>query len=232
MIDTRMISRIAGRDIDPSEMDGMWRQTVSGKRVNPLTLTVADISIVDVAHGLAAKNRFGGQTRPLMNVAHHSVLVSQLCDSKLSGLLHDGKEAYTWDMPRPVKDALRLAGVTVFDEIEDHVQRVVCEKFRIPFEVPEDVQRADDMVCCMEGEALFGDMASHRDWSMTSVTHPCVWPACLVPWSPEESVKQFLRAFDLLTRPRRGMIPVRNPEHLVDPSYFDKLTVKKKEGGS
>lgn len=223
------LERILGRKVNPEEVAMMWSQTVSGRRVNPLTLSPDEVSIADIAQGLAAKNRFNGQTRPLLTVAQHSVMVAQRCTSKLQGLMHDASEAYTWDLPRPVKKMLRLAGITIFDEIEQHVHLVICERFGIPPEIPEDVHAADVEVCCTEGEYFFGNMAAHRDWEWTHASTPCIWPPNIVAWTPEAARAEFERAFYLLTRSRRGMDPVRDPARLVDPSWFEKLTIKKEE---
>ncbi len=201
------LSRLAGREVTAESLADCWQQTPTGKRVNALTLRPEDVSSVDIAYALAGKNKFNSWAWPPYSVAQHSVLVAQNCESKLEGLLHEARKAYCFDVPGPIKQALRVAGITIVDEIEDHVHRVICEKFKIPVEEPEDVREADLKLGAAEGEAFFGDTPAHLDWKIRKATSPCLWPACIVPWTPEQSRVQFLRAFDLLTRHRRNMEP-------------------------
>lgn len=90
-----------------------------------------DVDPRDVAHGLAMKCRFNGQTQVFYSVAQHSVLLYEHVrrlpvDPYVSRslLIHDAAEAYLPDVPRPIKQAL-----VGFKEMEDRVSRAVYRRF-------------------------------------------------------------------------------------------------------
>lgn len=108
-----------------------WIMTSTGRVFYPLSPNAADVEIRDIAHALAAVNRFNGHTREPYSVAQHSVLVSMEYDDgdpdrALAALLHDASEAYLCDVPRPLKlspafGPYRLA--------EQRLQQVIFDKF-------------------------------------------------------------------------------------------------------
>lgn len=85
--------------------------------------------IRDLAHHLAAVNRFAGAARLPYSVAQHSVLVSKLAGlasqpplTCLFALLHDAHEAIIGDIPEPV--ARYLFGEDPFNPLTDLKQRL------------------------------------------------------------------------------------------------------------
>lgn len=81
--------------------------TVSGQH---LTLDSGAPTIEDMALGLSRIPRFGGQTLvPSWSVAHHSLVVERMArdflepELELYGLLHDGHEMMTEDIPTTFK---------------------------------------------------------------------------------------------------------------------------------
>jgi uncharacterized protein len=70
---------------------------------------------------------------------------------KLFGLLHDASEAYLADLPRPVK-----AGLPEYKAIETNVERVIAEKFELPFPMPPEVKAADQALLKDEVFSFFG----------------------------------------------------------------------------
>lgn len=92
------------------------------------------IELLDIAVALSRVPRFVGHTHHFYSVAEHSILVSELSrrrtDSeriKLLALLHDAAEAYTSDIPTPVKQFLKPA----IKDIENKIQTAIYKRFNL-----------------------------------------------------------------------------------------------------
>lgn len=119
--------------------------TWSGGYIDPLDPNPLDINLADVAHALARLCRYNGHVEGFLSVARHSIWVSERVWSEtgdttlaLSGLLHDGAEAYLSDVPRPVKR--QLAEFQAYDAAMDEA---VMRAFGLPFPIPAEVMDAD-----------------------------------------------------------------------------------------
>jgi hypothetical protein len=131
---------------------GDWIQTYTGKLFWPLDPQKDEIDIEDIAHALSNICRFTGHVKDFYSVAQHSLLVSDLCQSnKLSGLLHDGSEAYICDIARPVK---RLDEMRSYREVEKIVQTAIFSAFSLEYPEPREVKQADDWAVFIEANAL------------------------------------------------------------------------------
>ena len=126
-----------------SKEEVVWIETITGRHVNPLNLKDDDICIEDIAKPLSQLCRFVGQCSRLYTVGQHSIHVADLVANELldeykngmlspghnrtclAALLHDASEAYTNDISRPVKYAVKG-----FKEIED----VIIGKVMIHFD--------------------------------------------------------------------------------------------------
>lgn len=123
--------------------------TYSGRLFSPLAPKPEDISILDIAHGLANVCRYGGQCKTFYSVAQHSVLVAKYVSSKNAkwGLLHDASEAYIGDIIHPLKVTEQY---DTYREIEDRLMAVICERFDLELEQPEEVKEYDLIVRATE----------------------------------------------------------------------------------
>jgi hypothetical protein len=109
-----------------------------------------EITVEDIAHGLAQTCRFAGQCNAFFSVAEHSVLVSQVVRrSKLAALFHDAAEAFVGDMSGPLK---RL--VPEYKAIEKRIERAIFLRLGIEWPPPPEVKRADHSVMAAEQEVL------------------------------------------------------------------------------
>jgi hypothetical protein len=117
-----------------------WIQTYTGRQFWPLDPRPEEVFIEDIAWQLAGQNRWKGASRVLINIAHHSLIVSGMCDPDyaLQGLLHDATEAYLGDMAGPVK-----SGLPDFCRAEQHLWTVIAERFGVPVEMHPSVVKAD-----------------------------------------------------------------------------------------
>lgn len=124
-------------------------KTFSG-RVDPLNPDPEEIVIEDIAHALSRQCRYNGHCNGFLSVARHSIWVSDLLfndghdpRTQLSGLLHDAAEAYLGDLVRPLK---HTPFGQMYLEAEGKIEAVICEKFGVPYPIPEVVMAADNYI--------------------------------------------------------------------------------------
>lgn len=136
-----------------------WIQTYTGKQFWPLDPKEEDIDIIDIAHALSMKCRYGGHSKTFYSVAEHSIFVSSYCPNKykLEGLLHDATEGYLPDVVRPLKQHL-----TGFKQIEDNMARIIAKCFNLIYPFPEEVKRIDTAILGDEKRFLMADEPA--DW--------------------------------------------------------------------
>lgn len=115
----------------------------SGKYVDVTNLTEDDICLEDIAHALALKCRWNGNTQGFFSILSHTMIVqSLLTDSKntLEALLHDAHEAYLFDIPAPYKI---LEPFKPLVELENKIQDLINKKYGIETCNIPDVKQAD-----------------------------------------------------------------------------------------
>ncbi|MBQ3077477.1 MAG: phosphohydrolase [Clostridia bacterium] len=83
---------------------------VSGRKIDLLTFSAADVCLKDIAHALSLQCRAGGHFLRFYSVAQHSLNCEAEAAARrlpprtrLAALLHDAGEAYLSDLIRPVK---------------------------------------------------------------------------------------------------------------------------------
>lgn len=186
-----------------AERIGDWIQVYTGGRFYPLDPRLEEIHIEDIAHALAHQCRFSGHVREFWSVAQHSTLVSHHCDPThaLWGLLHDAAEAYLVDLPRPVKQSLRAAGITVFDALEQQIMEAVCARFGLTMPQPQSVDTADVLLLVTEARDLMAPLAP--GWQHTEANGFRALPERLIPVGPAEAEAMFLERFEELTHTER-----------------------------
>jgi hypothetical protein len=165
---------------------GDWMQTFTGRQFWPLDPRSDEVVIEDIANSLAMQCRFGGHCLSFYSVAEHSVLLSRLVapEHAMWALLHDGSEAYCTDVPRPLKRF--LAG---YAAVEAAIMAAICERFGLPFEMPEEVKIADTRILSDEAAQIMA-------------TPPVPWSTQQTPfgvrlhcWSPARASNEFLDRF-------------------------------------
>jgi hypothetical protein len=120
--------------------------SATGRRIDPANPRPGDISIEDIAIGLARERRFRGNTKRPYNVAQHSWIVESLLTKEMktleslqglspsamnlrakAALLHDASEAYIGDIITPIKELLND-----YKELEDRWMQAIAKKFMLP----------------------------------------------------------------------------------------------------
>jgi 5'-deoxynucleotidase YfbR-like HD superfamily hydrolase len=165
--------------------DHRWIQTYTGRCFFPLNPEVSAISIVDIAHALSMKCRFGGHCNSFYSVAQHSIEVANLiapASDRVYGLLHDAAEAYLPDVCSPIK---RDVYVTVppsdveieFNFLEERLLSAVARRFKLDHQMLMTLPKeADRIMLATEQRDIMGKC-------------PQLWPQTLNVTPREEVVK-------------------------------------------
>jgi uncharacterized protein len=172
-----------------------WMQVFSGKRFYPLDPAPHDVDIVDIAHALAMKCRFGGHCKQFYSVAQHSVLVARHASQEdaLRALLHDAHEAYSpfGDVPRPIKNAEPALKQRIA-QIEDRLDLAIAAKFGLPTPIKNKaIDILDNRILHDEREHVM--VPTNDEWS---VPYGPLGLASIPEWSPLRARAEFLSFYD------------------------------------
>ena len=144
-----------------------WQRMLSGRRLDLLNPSPADIEIGDIAHGLARVARWNGQTHGThaFSVAQHAVIVEEIAASlapewprewRLAALLHDAPEYVIGDLISPFKAALGID----YKTFENRLLMAIHRRFGIgetlPGAVTERIKAADRIAAYYEATRLAG----------------------------------------------------------------------------
>jgi len=162
-------------NIDPRPMDPRpmtpHLNTYTNRRVNPLALKRTDVSVVDIAHGLALCNRFAGHTSEPISVAQHSVWVSKLVEgtgAEMQALFHDASEAYLGDVTKWLKGSPTMAA---YREAEERTSATILSALGLSTVLSPAVKDADKVMVCWEAEQ---GIRGFFDYEMPPGYHPVV----------------------------------------------------------
>ncbi|MGI9403040.1 MAG: hydrolase [Hyphomicrobium sp.] len=144
-----------------------WQRMLSGRRLDLLYPSPADIEIDDIAHGLARVARWNGQTLGdhAFSVAQHTLLVEEIANARnqnwppswrLATLLHDAPEYVVGDLISPFKNAIGLD----YKAFELRLLAAIHVRFGLPAQLPETIQTeikaADRIAAFYEATGLAG----------------------------------------------------------------------------
>jgi uncharacterized protein len=144
-----------------------WQRMLSGRRLDLLDPSPADIAIEDIAHGLARVARWNGQTLGdhAFSVAQHALLVADIAAAVkphterrwlLAALLHDAPEYVIGDLISPFKAAVGLD----YKAFELRLLRAIHSAFGLPEQLPEaitaEIKQCDRMAAYHEATVLAG----------------------------------------------------------------------------
>lgn len=169
---------------------GDWMQTFTGRQFWPMDPRAGEVDIEDIAHALSMQCRYAGHCLRFYSVAEHCVLLARYASrqNQLWALLHDASEAYLVDVPRPLKPFL-----PGYKEAEARVMAAVCERFKLPIDMPEEVKFLD-------GSILRDEAAQNMTLPPVAWGFPTDEPigVKLRYWSPEEAKIEFINTFHAL----------------------------------
>lgn len=141
-------------------MNNKWCKTVDGKEINLFDPDPSLFTVDRIANALARINRFAGAWERAVSVARHSMRVAERlrsdgCDieTQLQGLFHDAAEAFTTDIPSPLKRLLsikvpstREQGRLSFGVFEDEMLRQIFNRLEIVWPLRLETEKADEML--------------------------------------------------------------------------------------
>jgi hypothetical protein len=119
-----------------------------------------EVKIEDIAAALSKVCRFAGHIHRFYSVAQHAVNVSLIVPEEFAfdALMHDTAEAFTNDLPTPLKFA-----VPVFKELEEKIESAMAARFGFRYPLPPEVKHADLQMLLIEKIHLKRD---YSDWSV------------------------------------------------------------------
>lgn len=168
-------------------------QLHSGMCVDLLAPNLTELRLTDIATALARIPRFLGATLGdhAYSVAQHSVLVAQLLHDQTvhvqrAGLLHDAHEAFTGDIPTPVKSAL---GRHLVEALERRLRLPLFARFGLGPGLLDDarIHAADRLALATERHRLMAP--SSWPWGRDL---PAPRNATLIPWPEADAYSRFV----------------------------------------
>lgn len=159
--------------------DDPFTNTVSGRKMYFLHPTADSVCLEDIATGLSNQCRFSGQVPFSFSIGQHSLLCADaakrggynvLC--QLYCLMHDAAEAYTGDLPAPLKHLLPPAKI-----IETNIQAAIWDYLGVgppPYWHKVEMKKFDNRATASEAAVLqpggdFPGAAKSSDWMKSQV---------------------------------------------------------------
>jgi uncharacterized protein len=186
------------------KLDDQWISLLSGARFNYNKPEESDVTIEDVASALSNVCRFSGHLPRFYSVAQHLVNTSHIVpmvpvELAFTGLMHDTAEAFTNDLPTPLKWAF-----PIFKELELKIEAAMSEKFGFQFPYPPEIKEADTVMLMLE-KYYIKECNDH--WPMyDKYTREYVQPfrdkVDLDSWQPRRAKREFLERFEELNNAR------------------------------
>lgn len=157
----------------------------------------ADVKIEDIAAALSKVCRFAGHIPYFYSVAQHAVNTSYIVDPEhaFTALMHDTAEAFTNDLPTPLKHA-----IPAVKELEVKIEAAMAARFGFQYPLPWAVKLADLQMLGLEKVHIKQDF-SH--WSiLDGIEFEHLRDKCwLWAWPAHSAEEAFLERYEEL-RPR------------------------------
>ena len=157
----------------------------------------SDVKIYDIAAALSKVCRFSGHLHQFYSVAQHSVNASLIVPIEFAfdALMHDTSEAFTNDIPTPLKFA-----VPMFKELEVTIETAMAEKFGFSYPLSDEVVLADSQMLAIEKIHLKRD---HSKWEVLEGidTSEVFHLVDISPMAPDVAERLFLERYEDL-RPK------------------------------
>jgi uncharacterized protein len=155
----------------------------------------AEVTIEDIAYGLAFAGRFAGQCvsqetgkRVFYSVAEHCVRMSFVVPPTLAlhALMHEAGESTCGDMPGPLK-----ALCPDFKKIEKHCEAALLQKFEVVVRDDEQIKHFDRVMLATERR----DLMPWRGELWGDIDELAPLQEEISPWPPETAAERFLARY-------------------------------------
>lgn len=161
---------------------------LSGHMFNYWDPDAGIVEIGDIANALSNVCRFAGHIPQFYSVAQHAVNTSLIVvpEHAFSALMHDTAEAFTNDLPTPLK-----AAVPMFKDLEVLIETSMSRRFGFGYPLSAEVRLADAQMLGLEKTHIKRD---HSEWSsLVGVEYEHLKPLVnLDPMAPQEAKAAFL----------------------------------------
>lgn len=152
------------------------------------------VTIEDIAAALSKVCRFAGHIHQFYSVAQHAINASRIVPRAFAfdALMHDTAEAFTNDIPTPLKHA-----VPAFKDLELRIESAMARRFGFAFPLPPAVKVADLQMLAIEKLRLKRD-TSH--WAILDGTdiHDIEHLVDLSPMTAKRAERLFLERVEEL----------------------------------
>lgn len=191
-----------------------WMETCSGRKIDFVNPDPEQVFLEDIAWGLSRIPRFCGHTgdwQPL-SVAMHSVWVGMYvweetnnAEASLHALLHDAHEAYTGDIPKPLKSLPGLRNE--IQAVEERLQLAIYRALNIPALTPEIaklVEQADQQALAIEARHHMRSGAASWPLPENDITARLMGAA--EPKKPVQAFEQFMATYRVFACKVKGVL--------------------------
>jgi hypothetical protein len=155
----------------------------------------SEVQIGDIAAALSKVCRFSGHIHQFYSVAQHAINTSRIVPSEhaYNALMHDTAEAFTNDLPTPLKFA-----VPIFKELEVRIETAMGQRFGFAYPLPDAVKLADSQMLAIEKVKLKRDFSAWTVLEGIETAH-IEHLVDLSPMTPARAERLFLERFAELT---------------------------------
>lgn len=184
-----------------------WISLLSGGKFNYDDPENSDVNIEDIASALSNVCRFSGHLPRFYSVAQHLVNTSRIVPVELAytGLMHDTAEAFTNDLPSPLKWKYPS-----FKDLETAIESAMSKKLGFEFPYPPEIKHADSIMLILEKIYVKEDTSiwpRYEEWT-TETVEPYRELVDLRSWNPDRAKKNFLKRYwELENATRREATP-------------------------
>lgn len=178
-----------------------WISLLSGARFNYNNPEESDVTIEDIASALSNVCRFSGHLPRFYSVAQHLVNTSRIVKPELSfdGLMHDTAEAFTNDLPTPLKWVF-----PIFKELEVAIESAMAKQFGFTYPYHPEIKHADTVMLISEKLYVKEDDSlwpAYEEWT-AEVVAPYQDKLDLASWQPRRAKREFIERFEELNNER------------------------------